>query len=183
MSMIIGRRQVILAALVLALGTAIFLNWKFSGNGFNVAGVFNTSSALGDASYVANQKVSTTSSTGTYFAQERLARQQAQDTAEEAVKSMTSSISSNSQVAQQAQAAIQSLVNTINTETTIEGLIKAKGFSDCVAFLNTSTNSINVVVKPKSGDTLSASDAAQIMDIVKGQTNLSVNNIHIIPSK
>ena len=181
MSMIIGRRQVILAALVLALGTAIFLNWKFSGNGFNVAGVFNTSSALGDASYVANQKVSTSSSD--YFAQQRLARQQAQDTAEEAVKSMTSSVSANSQVAQKAQAAIQSLINTINTETTIEGLVKAKGFSDCVAFLNTSTNNINVVVKPKSGDTLSASEAAQIMDIVKGQTNLSANNIHIVPSK
>lgn len=189
MNMIIGRRQIVLAALVLALGTAIFLNYKFSGGAGSIAGVFHGTSALGDASYVDNQKVSgassSTSSSNDVFAQTRLSRQQARETAEQALKTLVtaSGTTVTSQTQQQINTAIQSIENNYNAEQSIENLVMAKGFTQCVAMINTKTGEVNVVVKPKSGDSLSSSEAAQIMDIAKSQTKFASTNIHIIPAK
>lgn len=185
MNMIIGRRQIVLAALVLALGTAIFLNYKFSGGAGSIAGVFHGTSALGDTSYVANQKVSATASGTDVFAQTRLSRQQARDAAEQALKTLVtaSGTTVTSQTQQQITTAIQAIENNYNAEQAIENLVIAKGFTQCVAMINTQTGEVNVVVKPKSGDSLSSSEAAQIMDIAKSQTKAASTNIHIIPAK
>ena len=182
MSMIIGRKQVILAALVLALGTAIFLNWRFSGNeGINFANVFNASSSLGDASLVDNQKVGASSSTDSYFASARLNRQQTRAQAAEVLKTLTTNTTATTADKQSAQTAIEALAKNITNETTMESLVKAKGFGDCVAFINEGT--VNVVVKPKTGNTLTPTDIAQIQDIVIQQTKIATANIHIIQSK
>jgi stage III sporulation protein AH len=180
--MIIGRKQVILAALVLALGAAIFLNWKFSGaNGVNLAGVVKTSSTLGATSYVDNQKVATASSTSNYFAEARLTREQTRDSAEDALKAVTTSVSATAAQKQAATTEIEAIANNITNEGNIESLIKAKGFSDCVAFIN--NGKVSVVVMPKTGNTLTASDVAQIDGIVIEQTKVSVDNINIIQAK
>lgn len=175
MSMIIGRKQIILAALVLALGTAIFLNWRFSGDGINFANVFNNSSALGDASYVAN------TNGNSVFATARLTRQQSRDEAENTIKTLMENSAATAADKQAAQTQISAIAQNITTEGTIESLIKAKGFSDCVAFINNGT--VNVVVKPKSGSALSDSEVAQVQDIVIQQTKIPSNNIQIIPAK
>lgn len=185
MNMIIGRRQIVLAALVLALGTAVFLNYKFAGGADSIAGVFHGTSALGDASLVANQKVSAAASSTDVFAQTRLSRQQARDTAEQALKTLVTASGSSvtSQTQQQITAAIQTIEDNYNAEQSIENLVIAKGFSQCVAMINTQTGKVNIVVKPKSGDSLSSSEAAQIMDIAKSQTKIASANINIIPAK
>ena len=182
MSMIIGRRQIILAALVLALGTAIFLNWKFSSTngGFNIASVFNSTSTLGDASYVDNQNVSG-ASTDNYFAQARLTREQNRAKAEDVVKALTASTNISATDKQAALTAIEDLAKNISNEGNIESLVKAKGFADCVAFIN--EGAVNIVVKPKTGDALSPSEAAQVKDIVMSQAKVSADKITIIASK
>lgn len=58
MSMIIGRKQIILAALVVALGAAIFLNWFYSNPSVATNARAVSSNSLGDANYVDNQHVS-----------------------------------------------------------------------------------------------------------------------------
>lgn len=67
------------------------------------------------------------------------------------------------------------LVKSMELENTIEGLVKAKGFTDCLTTV--SKNSINVVVKTKQ---LTQQQAAQIMDIVKNESGEDVENIKII---
>ena len=178
MSMIIGRKQIILAALVLALGTAIFLNWKFSGTNA-LSGVFNASSTLGETSYVGNTNV--TASGDSYFATARLTRQQDRDEAVNLLKAQTTNASATAADKKSAETAIEAIASNINTEGQIESLIRAKGFGDCVAYI--SNGGISVVVMPKTGKTLTDSDVAQIDDIVIQQTKLSLNNIKIIPSK
>ncbi len=67
------------------------------------------------------------------------------------------------------------LVKSMELENTIEGLVKAKGFAECLTTV--SSNSINVVVKTKQ---LTQQQAAQIMDIVKSESGEAVENIKII---
>lgn len=167
MSMVIGRRHIVLASLVVALALAIFLNYKFS----------NTTSNLGDATYVANQSVSATKSD--FFATARLQRSQNRDTAEQLIKTVTGSSSATATERKTANDNINQIAKDINTEGQIETLIKAKGFAECVCLINDGTASI--VVKPKTSNSLSANDSAQILDIVITQTKFSKNSIKIIP--
>lgn len=174
MSMVINRRHIILAALVVALGLAIFLNYKLSGNN-----ITSTTTNLGDAEYVANQSVSdVNSSESDFFASARLTRSQNRDTAEEVLKSVTENSSATEEERKQANETINQIAKDINTEGQIETLIKAKGFPDCVCLINDGTAS--VVVKPKTSNSLSANDTAQIFDIVISQTKLPKSSIKII---
>lgn len=68
------------------------------------------------------------------------------------------------------------LIALMETELSLEGLIKAKGFEDVV--VSTSTSNINVIVKSAE---LQEAEVAQIVDVIKGQTNYDLDNIKIFP--
>jgi stage III sporulation protein AH len=172
MSMVIGRKHIVLASLVVALAVAIFLNYKFS-NG----SITTSANNLGDATYVANQSVSATKSD--FFATARLQRSQNRDTAEQLLKTVTGSSSATAAERKTANDNVNQIAKDINTEGQIETLIKAKGFAECVCLINDGTASI--VVKPKTSNSLSANDSAQILDIVIGQTKFAKTSIKIIP--
>jgi stage III sporulation protein AH len=172
--MIIGRRQIILAALVVALGAAIFLNWRFSQTGIDVASLAKKTSNLGDTSYVSNQNLSTKAQD--YFSQARLSRTQARDAAKQTFATVSDNKNATAQQKQDAEAGIKQLAANIQSETTIENLVKAKGFADCVCFIN--SDQVNVVVPVKTSTNLTASQAAQVKDIAMSQSKLT--NIKII---
>ena len=54
MNMIVGKRQIILMALVLGLGIAVYLNWIYAdgGNDFVLTGKMSETKNYGDAQYV-----------------------------------------------------------------------------------------------------------------------------------
>jgi stage III sporulation protein AH len=136
MSVTIGRKQIILAVLVIALGAAIYLNYAFSGS--NVSGVFNSGATIGSASYVSSKSTTSavTGSTTNYFSTARLTRQQTRDKAIDVLKTQVASSSVTAADKQSAEAAIENISKNIVTEGQIESTIKAKGFTDCVAFIN-----------------------------------------------
>lgn len=177
MSMVINRKHIILASLVVALGLAIFLNYRFSNDNGIATSAKTTTSNLGDAAYVANQNVSSTKSD--FFATARLTRSQNRDQAEQLIKTVTTSSSVTTAERQKATETINQIAKDINTEGQIETLIKAKGFSECVCMITDGTAS--VVVKPKTSNSLSANDTAQIYDIVLTQTKFAKTSIKIIP--
>ncbi len=77
--------------------------------------------------------------------------------------------------------AVSMKLNTIeNTEKEvfIENMIMAKGFNDVIVYL--SDNSINIVV---SSENLESNDVAKIVDIVKRETSISMDNIIIMSKK
>lgn len=172
MSMVINRRHIILASLVVALGLAIFLNYKLSSNN-----AVATNGDLGDSSYVANTNVSATKSD--FFASARLTRSQNRDTAEDVLKKVTENTSATAEERKSATDTINQIAKDINTEGQIETLIKAKGFPECVCLISNKTAS--VVVKPKTSNSLSANDSAQISDIVIAKTKFDRTAINIIP--
>ena len=53
------KRQLILASLIAALGTAVYLNWQFTGDkNFQVSNMLQSTEELGEARYVNNSDFS-----------------------------------------------------------------------------------------------------------------------------
>ena len=75
-----------------------------------------------------------------------------------------------------AEAQINSLVEAMSMEVTMEGLIKAKGYSE--ALVNYSSTYINVILQSAE---LTETEVAQIVDIIQSQVDRDIDYIKIIP--
>ena len=76
--------------------------------------------------------------------------------------------------------AIQTMASYTMTEAQIENLVTAKGYADCVAFLE--DGNVSVVVSALENGMTDA-DAARIGEIVKEQTGLRADQIKIIEAE
>ena len=195
-----GKRQLILASLVLALGAAVYLNWQFAGTGVAVDGESSseTSSALGAAQLVNNNYVETVSdgvesASGEVSGQEveptqgevseaaeklsdaRMTRQTARDEAVELLEDILNDAESDSAVKEAAVSEASAIAQNILKETNIESLVAAKGFSECVAYINGDTCTIVV-----NGDMEDAQNALIVRDIAATETGFSADQIKII---
>ena len=112
-----------------------------------------------------------------YFANARLNRQQARDSALSLLQEAAADANASQTAVEEANAAIQTMADYTLSEANIENLVTAKGYQDCVAFLN--ENSISVVVD-NSGAPLAEADIAKISEIVTEETGLTASQIKII---
>lgn len=110
-----------------------------------------------------------------YFTATILNRQQSRDEAIDVLKMVSESDESSEEAKAEASAKISQIAVDIQNENNIETLVKAKGFSDCVAVI--SDNAVSVIV---SAETLQAAEAAQILAIVYDTTGISPENVSII---
>jgi len=117
-------------------------------------------------------------SASAYFANARLNRQQARDSALALLQQAGSGEEADQAMRDQANAAIQAMADYTVTEAQIENLVVAKGYADCVAFI--SDDNISVVVQSPETE-LTAADTAKITDIVTGATGFTASQIKIIP--
>lgn len=177
--MIIGKRQLVLAVLILALGAAVYLNWRFadSGNELQLTGANSskstTSQNLGDAKYV-------NATSGKAFSDARRDREKARNDATAMLRETLKDVKADAAVQAMATEKLSRLAGNIQTENSIETLIKAKGFADCVAVINDQT--VNIIVAVGS-DGIMESEVLQIQDIVRGQIDVPLKNIHIVEVK
>lgn len=200
--MAIGKRQIVLAALVLALGAAVYLNWQFSGSNLSAtdataSGTTASGKELGEAQFVNNPQTgssvaSAVTSSGTastssvantplnqQFTEAQLNRQKARDAAVELLKEVLTDGSKSDAAKTEAVKQAAMIAQTTQQENNIESLIKAKGFKNCVAYIQNSQCS--VIVQAPNG--LLPSDAIAIKDIVSGQSGISFDNIKIQEAK
>lgn len=113
--------------------------------------------------------------TSNYFAQTVLSRKQARDNALEVLQTVAKSTSALPESVEAALSDIAKIAKDIENEANIETLVKAKGFSECIAVIN--DDSVTVIVK---ADKLLASQTAQINEIVYQQTGILPSNLKII---
>lgn len=113
-----------------------------------------------------------------YFATYREDRQSTRDQELLYYDAIITSEASSSEAVKEAEAKKMAIVAQMETELVMEGLIKAKGFEDCIV-TNVNPN-VKIVVKCANA-TLTSSEVAQIVSIVKDQTNASIDNIQITP--
>ncbi len=179
-----GRKQLVLASLVLALGAAVYLNWQFAGtNKLPIGDGEDTSSQLGAAQLVNNAYVETVTDdlqakAGTdMFAEARLSRQNSRDEALELLDGVLEDVDADSEAKKAAVEEASAMAQNILKETNVESLLKAKGYEESVAYITTEESSVVV-----AGD-LQDSDMLIVQEIVIEQTGLTAEKIKIIGTK
>lgn len=110
-----------------------------------------------------------------YFIEQRLARDRLRAGSIDRLNEIVNNDNTNDEMRTNAQQKIMSIGNISETELAIEGLVKAKGFEEALAFLT--DKDIKIVV---SKDELSEQDMVKILDLVMGETDLHAPNIKIM---
>lgn len=190
------KRNAIVVAIVLFVGAAVYLNWSYGqeadadaaasgkllGEAALVSGNSEENDAQAQESQTAENGTGTddtedTAETTGYFASARLNRQQARDSALEILQQAADDAMADQSVIDEANASIQTLASYTLSEAQIENLVTAKGYSDCVCYINENSASV-VVASTETG--LTEADTAKITEIVMEETGLTASQIKII---
>ena len=185
MNVIIRKRQIIMSALVLALGSAVFVNWYFTRPETQATGSETNEqpsySVLGDAQYVSSNGEKSTQAETTAadkLSQSRLERSKTHDEAFEKLNEVINSSTASASAVDKAAQQLAELTGTIKLEADIDALIKAKCGFGCI----TTIGSSGVQVICESGN-LSSTTILQIKEIVIKHTDFDAENITIFESK
>lgn len=115
-----------------------------------------------------------------FFDEARLKREKSHDEALDTIqKTLKDSSLSDAEKAEYT-AQMTANLEDINAENEIETLIKAKGFADCLCFLQSGRADLTVMT---SGEALTAAQVAQIRDIVMSKSNVTAQNITVVEVK
>ncbi|MBC5732678.1 SpoIIIAH-like family protein [Flavonifractor sp. DFI.6.63] len=192
----VWKRNAVVAAIVLFVCVAVYLNWSYQKEGGDAA---ETGKTLGEAALVSGQTADpllggtqtaqpgasgSPSPTGAaqasgsdYFASARLNRQQARDSALAILQDALANEDLDETMRADNSQAIQTLASATVSEAQIENLVTAKGYSDCVAFI--SDESVSVVVSATESG-LTDADVAKITEIVTDETGCAASQVKII---
>lgn len=174
------KKYVVLAALVLALGTAVYINWQFAGTNNQSA-----SKELGAASYVsatvgatsdeALQTVSLSKESQNYFASERTKRQSTQDKVIDEANEVFELENVSEEEKSEAQKSIEEMLKIFTVQDSIESIIKAKGFSECLCCI--SDMGVTVIVPDSE---LNDASVLVIDDAVTSHYDVKYEDISIV---
>ena len=187
-----GKKQIILGVLLVALGSAVYLNWQFSDNSklLSATSTENTAKELGKAQYAnasatvtetgMDEKTSDTDAMVTdkssldYFKSSRESRDEAQEKIMELATEVLKSTESDDTARTEAVKSAAEIAAIIQKQSNIENLIKAKGFTECMAYIQNGECTV-VVSKGK----LTESTVISVKDIINSQTGIDFENINI----
>jgi len=176
MNMIIGKRQIILAALVLGLGMAVYLNWQYTRVSVELPVTELLEWQEGPTTYGEAQYVGATGAgEDAFFVEAQISRQRSRDQASEALSAMLADAElTYEQRSELAMRAVQ-LANSIETEGKIENLIRSKGFEEVMVYYD--SQRADVMVRTQG---LLSHEANQIRDIILRETDITPQQITIV---
>lgn len=191
----VWKRNAVVAAVVLFVCGAVYLNWSYQKGQSEEAG-----KTLGEAELVSMQSAdpllqaspapsanpsaspapTATDKSSGYFDTARLNRQQARDSALTILEDAMASENADEAMKEANGQAIQTIAGYTVSEAQIENLVTAKGYADCVAFI--SDESVSVVVSAQEGG-LTDADVAKITEIVTDETGYEASQVKIIEAQ
>lgn len=198
MMMVLKRKEIMAAALVVLIGVAGYLNWSYQDTVKVTDGdtYVETGKKMGEAQYVnameenaedteseptASNNVAEenkTADSGDYFTNAKLEKENSRSRAIEILKETAANEGFDEDIRKSAQQSILDIAGNVEHETAIENMAKAKGYAQISVYIDEGT--ANVAVK-KEG--LSENDIAKIQEIVVSQVNISAQNVKIIEVK
>ena len=194
------QRKASLLVLSFAMVIAVYLNWQYARGAdesyiltseltqrTNAETVMDETDMLmssddyetknyGDAQLVAT----TQTDSDKYFEQARLSRQKTRDEALDTLQKTLKNAKLTDEEKKNATEKLSQIIQDMTSETDIENMVKAKGFSDCVASI--SDGKISVAVQPTGGE-LTKADVAKVRDVVLSKTTISSQNIVVVEVK
>ena len=181
----IWKRNAVVATVVLFVCVALYLSWSYNREAVDdlidndvFVEMDNTVPVL-EPMPVSDTDSGFTPDSG-YFTEERINRQVARDSALTILRELADRENLTDDERVKANGEITGLATQALAEAKIEGLVVAKGFTDCVAYINES--GISVVVAPVDQG-LTATDVVKIKDIVLSETSFGVADITVIEAK
>lgn len=180
MKKFVFKKQALVLTLVAALGLAVYLNYHFADK--SIPTNTEDGKTLGEALFVNDEEQDdrqqdsvSVSTKSDYFAEARKNREEAREEAIDIVKDIAADMQTDSDAANQVLQKVTAIAAAVEREAKIEGLIKAKGFADCVVYL--ADDACSVVVKGKD---LTSAQTMQITELVTAQTGISAQKINIM---
>ena len=170
------KKWIVLSAMVLALGTALFLNWQLTGS--DAAVKENDASevkVIGEAELVNG---TANGNFDEFFSAARMQREASRASSLEILDAIAASADVDEAAKTSAAAEASAIATRIEAEANIESLIKAKGFAECVVMIG--DDGVKVMVQSAG---LLPAEAAQIAEIVTGETCEELANVRIIEVK
>ena len=194
-----SKRQLTILTLILALGVAVYLNWEYAKTDSSFVLPTQTQAeedallanaqaedapvmeALPDKNYGEAQLVSVSeNSSDQYFETARLTRTKTRDEALDKLQQSLKATGLTEEEKAQLKDTLSSTISNISLESDIENLVKAKGFADCVVFIEGENVDLAVKTGPEG---LSKNEVAQLRDIILGKVQTSAQNISIVEVK
>ncbi len=186
------KRNMVVALIMLFVCAAVYLNWSY-GQEVEEGAEAADGKLLGEAALVDGsaedplldvssgdvQETDGEKKTG-YFSTARLNRQQARDSALSLLRDAAEDEEADQTMKNEANASIQTMAAYTLSEAQIENLVTAKGYTECICFIDETGASV-VVAATESG--LTDADTARIMEIVQDETGLPATQIKIIEAE
>ncbi len=177
------KKPIVIFSLAAIICTAVYTDYITNSGNTPLSDYLYTSSAsdastkiLGEAKLVDKTEIIEDTSPN-YFDTASINRERSRDEALETLQVVVDSAETMPDVKDKALSEMMQIAADIETETNVEEMIKAKGFSDCVAII--SGEKINVIVKTPG---LLTAEVAQITEIVMNETGKTPDNINIVES-
>lgn len=182
-SLIIGKKQIIMTCLTLMLAIAVYINYASAPkitdeSDTKTVTAENDTVSYGETEFVNAETDSVNASGSDYFAQARLDKMNNRDTAVQTLQSIIGGGDiTEEEMVMNALDAVE-VSKLIESEGTIESLVKAQGFDDCVAYLDGET--AKVVIKTEG---LDKAQVASVKEIILDETDVPAENIRIFEVK
>lgn len=204
--MVLKRKEIVAASLVLLIGIAGYLNWSYQDSIQVLDGesYIETGKKLGEAQYVSStedgvegegekkegealEQAEQTAGAeaeviedadGGFFEQARMDREAARSKSMEILNSTATNESFDSEIRKKAGEKILEISSDIENENAIESLAQSKGYAEVCAYIN--DGAARIMVR-KEG--FSTEDVVKITDIATETLNLSANSVKIVEVK
>ena len=176
------KKNAIAAAVLVMVCAGIYLNWIYTEDVVttSLTDTLDSEKLLSPDACVMSGDLQTLAEENTatdYFSAVRLSRQEARDSALNLLQEAMAYNTSGSGKSEESSMELEDIVQTALNEAQIESLIIAKGYQDCVAYMN--KEGISVAVSAPEGG-LQQEDVAVIADIVMGQSNYNIGDIRVV---
>ncbi len=177
MHVLIGKRQLILAGLVIMLGLAVFVNWYYTGSRKpldpeGTAATDNAARSDGSAAFASAEEEAE------YFAALKLNRSTELSTSLEELQAVAANASVGEEQVRSASDRIAYLTEISRMENDIENLVTAQIGGNCVAVIG--NGGIDVIV---SADKLNDRSVLTISDIVQTVSGGGFENVRVTSPK
>ena len=179
----IQKKHIVMTSLVLALATAVYINYQIS-----QARTTSPAKGAGGQRHMLNATVGKTATSDEaaaamalskeqqdFFASERTKRQNTQDKVIDDAEEILDSDSSSDTELTEAQENVGRIISFFTTQDTIETIVKAKGFSDCLCCI---TDMGVTVIVPKNE--LNENTVLSIYDAVTTHYEIASDAISVV---
>lgn len=170
------KKWIVLSAMVLALGTALFLNWQLTdGDAVVKENDASEVKVIGEAELVNG---TANGNFDEFFSAARMQREASRASSLEILDAIAASADVDEAAKTSAAAEASAIARRIEAEANIESLIKAKGFAECVVMIG--DDGVKVMVQSAG---LLPAEAAQIAEIVTSETGEELAKVRIVEVK